>query len=392
MIQALPEAEARSHATDTPGTRIRRFARTWGWLVVVAVLMTAVGVANLSSSRSTQPGHHANPSPTGSMAVSEILQDQGVRVVPATLMRDIPAAATADATLFVPDIGLLTDEEWEVVRASPADLVVVATPYTSPAWLSATVETGTAGTQDPALAECTDPDAQAAARISPFSGGLTPGASGERATFCFPTGNDSYGYAVWEEDGRTIRYLVNSSLLRNENLAEDGNAALVLRALGHHPTLVWYQPATYGSGAVEPLFEPFRILPPVFTPLLFLAAAVVALIGLWRGRRMGPVVTEPLPVVVRPGEAVHGRGRLYHRSGSTGHAAAGLRAGTARRLARRLGLNRNAAPHELVAAISAASGVDPQTVGTLLYGTPPDSSAALVQIAADLKKLEESVS
>ena len=57
-------------------------------------------------------------------------------------------------------------------------------------------------------------------------------------------------------------------------------------------------------------------------------AVLGGLLVLWRARRLGPVVTEPLPVVVRSAEVVEGHGRLYSRAGARDRAAAALRAGT----------------------------------------------------------------
>ena len=72
--------------------------------------------------------------------------------------------------------------------------------------------------------------------------------------------------------------------------------------------------------------------------------AAVVLLALARGRRLGRLVREPLPVVVRAIETTESRGRLYRRAGDRARAAAVLRSGTADRLARRLALGRGAGP------------------------------------------------
>ena len=51
-------------------------------------------------------------------------------------------------------------------------------------------------------------------------------------------------------------------------------------------------------------------------------------VGVWRGRRLGPIMTEPLPVTVRAAETVEGHGRLYHRLNARDRAANALRAGS----------------------------------------------------------------
>ncbi len=65
--------------------------------------------------------------------------------------------------------------------------------------------------------------------------------------------------------------------------------------------------------------------------MLQLAVAVV-LLALWRARRLGPVVPESLPVVVRAAEATEGRGRMYRRAGARDRAAGRLRAATRTRI------------------------------------------------------------
>nr|NLD39865.1 DUF4350 domain-containing protein [Actinomycetales bacterium] len=394
MIQALPEAvDARSDPTEGPRRRGRRIVRRWVLLAVVALLLVAVSVANVARGYTNEQMHLRNRGLDGAMALAEVLEDRGVTVVLARQLADLRVTAGEDTTLFVPSPAHLTEEEWDEIRELPADLVVAGTPYVSTHQFTGAISSSSQGSTDPLLARCEDPDAAAATRISAITGAISPTVAGYEIEFCFPTGSgENYGYAVWEEDGRTVRYIADRTLLSNARLASDGNAALGLRALGHHADLVWYQPTGLGAGVREPGTGLLRTMPPATGPVLLLAAGVAALGALWRGKRMGPVVTEALPVVVRPGEAVHGRGRLYHRAGSTGHAAAGLRAGTARRLAKRLGLNRAAAPEELVAAIAAASGLPQENVGVLLYGPPPTTSAALVRIAAELKELEDSVS
>ena len=61
-------------------------------------------------------------------------------------------------------------------------------------------------------------------------------------------------------------------------------------------------------------------------------------------RRLGRLVREPLPVVVRAVETTERRGRLYRRAGDRARAAAVLRLAPADRLARRLAVRRGAGP------------------------------------------------
>ncbi len=49
------------------------------------------------------------------------------------------------------------------------------------------------------------------------------------------------------------------------------------------------------------------------------------LAALWRARRLGPLVTERLPVVVRASETVEGHARLYRSRRARDRVAATLR-------------------------------------------------------------------
>jgi len=164
-------------------------------------------------------------------------------------------------------------------------------------------------------------------------------------------------------DGQ-VTLLGDGSFLTNEYLAKDGNAALALGLFGGRSKLVWYQPSSPVGGG-----ESLTSLLPSRVPLaaLQLVIGVVAL-AVWRGRRLGPVVEEPLPVVVRGAETVEGRARLYRAGRARGTAAAALRAAAQRRLSARLSLGRDPSPQAIVHAVATRTGWRAESVGALLYG------------------------
>lgn len=385
MIDVLPEAEAApARPTDTARDRVLRVVRRWWWVWLLVVAVTAVGLVNASDGTNGIDLHPRNPGPRGAMATTQVLDDQGVDVVTVTTLPDALAALDGPSTLLLANLQFFSEDQLRQLAAVDADVVIAGNPYTPLGPLTDAVATSPSGTADPVTAQCADPDAVAASRVSSSIGAVTALTAGVEV--CFPTGDGAGVYAVWEQAGHTWRYLAEPALLTNEKLAEDGNAALAFRALGRHDRLVWLLP-TEASAAVESVSP----MPPVFTPLAVLAAGLALALALWRGRRLGRVVVEPLPVVVKPGEAVLGRARLYRRAGATGHAGAALRAGTARRLARHLGLPRSAGPDVLVPAVARAAGWDPMGVSQLLYHRNPASNAELLELSAALESLEREV-
>ena len=103
---------------------------------------------------------------------------------------------------------------------------------------------------------------------------------------------------------------------------------------------------------------------------------------LWRGRRLGRLVTEPLPVVVRAVETTEGRARMYRRSRAQDRAAATLRAATMARL-RRAHRAARAAPHPPTWSpwSPPRTGIPGADVAAILLGPPPTDDAGLVRLA-----------
>jgi hypothetical protein len=172
-------------------------------------------------------------------------------------------------------------------------------------------------------------------------GGSTYDPEGTQAIGCYGVRGDASLLVLPEE--RAV-VLGTGTPLTNDRLDDEGNAALVLGILGGAEQVLWLVPdpgREVPSGEQRPLSE---LMPSwLLVGLLQLAVAVV-LLALWRARRLGRVVEEPLPVVVRAAEAVEGRGRLYRAAGARGPAAEALRSGVRERAAARLGLPPNDRP------------------------------------------------
>lgn len=378
-------------AADAPAIRSagRFVARTWwiGALAVVLIFLTSI----LTTQTSSEDFHPANASPNGGRALAQILGRQGVDVRIATSIDDVIALAAGQelSTVLVTNVERL-GESASVLATVNADVVIEGSPYAAAqlALLTDAITIDAAGSSVDIYASCEDPDAVAAGQLTSTQGSVAAAQAG--VDICFPVspGAPTGAYAVWEQNGYTWRYLADTRLFTNELLAEDGNAALGLRALGHHELLIWFVPGVMVPSIVSPGAAP---MPPWFEPAVLVGLIVLLLLAIAGGGRMGRIVSEPLPVVVKPGETVIGRGLLYRRSGAVAHSAQALRAGTARRLALATGASRGAGPEELVSAVASATGRPAQQIGELLYGPPPTKSKQLTQLADTLKALESEV-
>lgn len=125
--------------------------------------------------------------------------------------------------------------------------------------------------------------------------------------------------------------------------------------------------------------------------LQLVLAAVLATI--WRARRLGPLVTEHLPVAIRASESTEGRARLNRKANTRDRAAASLRRATRTRVAPLVGVSPRDAHSAavLLPALSARLGHAHGSVSDLLFGPAPSEDAALVLLADQLDSLEREV-
>lgn len=361
----------------------------WPLGVVALLVVTAVVLALSRPVTSGTPLAPDNPGPEGARALAQVLGRQGVDVRYVQTVAAAVAAAPEGTTLFIADNGLLLPEQVDALVATEADLVLLEpSGDLLDAATDGQASLGYAWPDDAArAASCDDPDARAAERIG--SDGLGFLATGADTTLCFPSpdDDDTGAYLVYDDGNRQVRAIDSRSVVLNESVSHDGNTALALRALGHRERLVWLVPSPTDTSATGngPALPPWAGV----VGLQLLLVAVVTVV--WRARRLGPLVTEDLPVIVRASETTRGRGRLYRRAHARGHAAAGLRASAADRLAPRLGLARSVSGPVLVDAVVRATGRPAEQIAHLLYGPPPADDAALLALALHLDQIESEV-
>jgi hypothetical protein len=376
-------------STDPTARSLWQAART-PLVVLVLVLLAGSALALATAGRGGQPLDPASAAPAGSRALAQLLRGQGVQVVTAGTAAEAVAAAGPGSTLLVIGSDRLSESKLRQLLDAGADLVVPAAGEPSLRVLAPSVRLGEGGpaeVRDPACALPTAVHAGAA-----HTGGVTylPPAD---AVACY-RGRGGPSLVVVRGGGRSVTLLGDASALTNKRLAEEGDAALALGLLGANPRLVWYLP-TASDVASETSRGLFSLVPAGIRFGIAQLAVAVVLLALWRARRLGPVVAEPLPVVVRASESVEGRARLYRRGRARAGSAAHLRAATARRCAARLGLPTSAADPArtgaLLDALVRATGRPAGELQALLLGPAPEDDTGLVRLADALDALEREV-
>ncbi|MDI3407462.1 DUF4350 domain-containing protein [Streptomyces cavernicola] len=383
-------------STSVSTTPRQVWTRSRGLLLGFVVLLAA-GIA-IAAVRSG--GHHGrldprSADPYGSRAVSELLADRGVSTRVVTTSRAAEAVTGPDTTLLIATPDLLTKKQQSSLRNAAQQAsgrtVLVAAGKPSVDTLSPGVRAEQPSTKTTLRPACSLPAAQRAGNAD--TGGIRYSSSLPRTTSCYSSEGLPTLLRISSGRGDTV-LLGAPDILYNDRLDEHGNASLALQLLGSRPHLVWYLPSVGDSSAADSGDRSFFDLIPSgwsWAALQLSVAAVLA--ALWRGRRLGPLVQERLPVTIRASEAVEGRARLYSKARARDRAAKALRSATRTRLAPLVGVPHAGAhaPEALLPAVSAQLPDSSEDLQSLLFGPPPPDDAALITLADRLDALEREV-
>ncbi|MHC5795283.1 DUF4350 domain-containing protein [Lacisediminihabitans sp. FW035] len=382
-----------SATTLTPTIRVAS-RRALYWIVagVFLVLIAVIGLATTGASTGGVPFSATNPAPAGSKAIAEVLRSRGVDVsVPETLsgaqaaLRDSPGS-----TLFLVDPESHLDRTQLRSLATLAEHVVVLSPTFGQARALAP-EVGLAGVvgRTSLTAGCDLPAASAAGRVSGAGSGFRIIDKAADATGCFGSGSNTFSVVDITRAAQQVTVVGTTDAFSNEHVAERGNAALALTLLGDNDRLVWYLPTIDDSSISGPTLA--DLTPPWVGSVATLLIIVAIVAAFWRGRRLGPLVVENLPVVVRASETMEGRARLYQKGAARLRALDSLRIGAVSRLATLCGLPRLATVDDVIAAVASVTARDPAGIRSLLLTEEPRTDRDLVRLSDELLDLERLV-
>jgi hypothetical protein len=368
---------------------LRRHRAIAAFSAVVAAALGLVLWAQLSPKGDAIPLSVHNAGPDGARAVTQILGRHGVEVQDAGSYEAAMAALQAGSspTLLLYDRNGFLDGPRLLNLAASAQRMVVVSPrlQTLDALDAGIRQAGVVPDASPVLQPgCSLPEPQAAGAVSGESGFLYDG-----GTSCYRPDGSGAGLVAASSDGRLI-VVGSTAVFSNGELDRLGHAALAIRTLGPSPDLVWYIPTPEDletGGSPESLDE----LAPDWVRFLGPWLVLVALAAIaWRGRRLGPLVFEPLPVVVKAAETAEGRARLYQDSRAVEQARDNLRAGTLVRLSGHLRTGPGATAGQVIEAAAQHLGRPARDIRELI-DERPGTEARLVAWSRELDTLEKEV-
>ncbi len=352
---------------------------------VIAVTAVAAVTAWLTAPR---PGGRLDPESTssaGAHALVTLLRDKGVDVTVAATVTDVEQNARTDTLLLTAETYYTRgDELMNRLAAAPGDRLLLEPT----ARIREALAPGIRVSRADELTNQPDCDLREANR----AGEVQLGYSDAYAATGDTTLTRCYGGALvrYRADDRTITVVGSADFMTNGALLKDGNAALAMNLAGSHPHLIWYAPQrAEGDGSGGSTIT--DLIPNAVTWIVWQLCFVVVLLAIWRGRRLGPLVAEKLPVIVRSSETVEGRARLYRARRARTQAAESLRSAALQRLTPRLGLGTKPDPPMVVSAVAQRCGGDMRTAEHTLFGPAPTTDAELLNLAHALDNIERQV-
>jgi hypothetical protein len=398
-ITAQPAPARPAAPPPGPGPGAMNTWRQWrGTAALVALVLLGGLVVALLQVRPPVTGvlDPNDTGPAGAHALVALLTGRGQTVLRAGTVPAATATAGRGTTLVVTSPYRLTRGDLAALARVRADLLIVAPGRAALAALAARVTLAGPAAVSSLPPQCGLPGARVAGPAD--MGGLALRVTAPGAWRCYPdrllAGTGTLSSLVrYATGGRLITVLGSGSFLSNQYLGNDGNAALAMNLLNTSSRVIWLVPAP-PTGLTAPAHgrrSVGSLIPgPVYDVVIQLGI-VVLLTALWRMRRLGPLIPERLPAVVRACETVEGHGRLYRSRRARDRAAAALRGAALGRIAVRLGLPRGTPPHVACQELARRTGRGADEIGAILFGPAPPDDAALVRLATDLDALEGQV-
>jgi len=361
---------------------------------LILALTLAVTMLTPNGDGNTDDLDPANPGFSGAQGLDHVLRDHGVQVTVVRSQRELLGQRIDGSTTVVitPTLRLSgqTARAAMTHAASAASLVLLDPDRAVTQGMGLPVDSHRADLSD-VSAGCQDVRVGDDLRLAAADRAYTT-AAGTANTTCFPdrTGGGGALVSLPAAGERPPVILVgDDSLISNGAILNADNAAIALRLFGQSDQLVWYVPSLADVSASDTSAR--SIAPAWFRPGLALATSAVVFLCLWRGRRLGRLVIEPLPVIVRAVETTESRGRMYRKSRDRTRALAVLQLATRRRLAAYLGLSPSSTTSSVAAAAAAVSGRAYDDVFHLLSSPAAYDDSSLLELANTLVALEKEV-
>lgn len=340
------------------------------WLGLLLALVLLAMMTDRGGSGAFDP---RSVDPNGARGVVQVLEELGAEVA---IDRSVPEEGDSAALLLV-DRLTETDRELVMGWVGGGGVLVVADPFSPLAPDIVGRHTGAIS-----AGECTLGSLRGAETLTTRSANLFA----RTEASCFG-GRDAAHIVASPEGAGTVVTIGGPEIFTNATLDEADEAVVAVALLAPDPAaarVAFLGPSVVALGEAE---VDDLVAPRVTNAVIQLIAAFV-LYSLFRARRLGRVVTEPLPVRIGGSELVLGAGRLAERAKDPASTADVLRHDLIVRSQRAFGLQPDADAAELSGLIANAAGLDEARVRACLT-EPITNEDDLVRTARELDVLHD---
>lgn len=364
-------------------TRTSWWRRHAALLLIAAAFVLAVVVTILLGGDDGRTARYDpdNAGPDGARALAQVLDDEGVDITVVRSADELDDTdVDADSMVVVTSTDQLGDNTVGrmLERTDGRQLVLVEPGPDVVDAVGVGVETSRVVPDAGLSAGCDDPMFDGLT-LEVDTANVYDGGAG-----CF---GEELGAVVLDQGEVTL--FGGGQALTNDQALRGDNAAVGLRLLGQSDSLIWYVPQFEDVGADDGLGTA-SLLPRWIRPGIWTVAIAAVFLIVWRARRLGPLSTEPLPVVVKAIETTRSRGRLYNKAQDRSHAANALRAAARARAAVRLGLGVGHGHQALVRDVARQLDRPEAEVAALIGddAPAPTSDRDLITLARKLTELD----
>ncbi|WP_157085690.1 DUF4350 domain-containing protein [Devriesea agamarum] len=369
-------------------------------IAVVAILVVVVVLRDDYLRGLMEP---SSPEPNGSRAVVKVLDREGITVTTQRTTSEAASAVRRGETVLITQTATLNPAQVDALASAlkapndprhPGRIVLLHPAENVLDVLAPSIrQKGGLDHAATVAAHCTDGPSYGARRLFIRGSDGRQGEPPERtyqvgagAKGCFKS---SEGFIVAQQD-RVIA-VGSTSMFRNDSIARSDNAAFTLNLLSQTSHVTWYLPSPTDPMTSEDKGDLLDHLPPWLLSALDWLLIPLILTLVMVGRRLGPVVIEPLPVTVRAQEVTLGRANLMRHARARTRAADALRSGTSRRLARLLNVSPADGLGPLTTALAQRTNRSQHELKKLLEHSPVTTDSELINLARDLSQLEKEI-
>jgi Domain of unknown function (DUF4350) len=368
-------------------TRLRRYRWAIG-LVAAAVLIALVSGRPPSSPKSLDPN---STQPDGTKALVLLLRALGDHVTTGATTPTSTPAGNGYALLLHDHLNN-TDRNSLIDWVDRGNTLVLTDPASPLAQVTADTSPNDQlffGPAQPQLASACVAEAQpldAVADIQPEGGQLFRPTSEQLG--CFPFGNGYYMVARTQGSG-TVVVAGGPGMWINANLGRADNSVLAAALLAPSPgsSVTFIGSSRIGGGSTGL----FGLIAPRLKELFWELVIAFLLIVLWRARRLGRPISEPLPVELPGSELVVAAGSLLHEGGHRARAVELLRRDLRTVISRQLGFERGINDETLAQLTADRTGISEAFLLDALAGPLPSSDGDLVRVCQAIETIRREV-